>query len=77
MRFQVDFDQHGDIRVSPRPFDPPMIVRAWNGLPWFSVYKAVYVLCSSWSLVTYLVGYKYRTAITEFYRLRPGAIRRI
>jgi hypothetical protein len=55
MGFQADFDQHGDIRVSPSPFDPPMIVRA-NGLPWFSVYKADYVHCSSWSLVTYLVG---------------------
>ena len=75
MRFQADFDQYGDIRVSPSPFDSPRVVRA-NGLLWPSVYKAVYILCSSWSLFNYLVGDKYRTAITKSYRLRPGAVRR-
>ncbi|CRL23112.1 unnamed protein product [Penicillium camemberti] len=47
-RFQADFDQHGDIRTSRIPLDPPMIIWA-NGLPWFPVYKAFYVLCGSWN----------------------------
>ncbi|KAJ5248215.1 hypothetical protein N7524_012175 [Penicillium chrysogenum] len=54
-RFQADFDQHGDIRTSRVPLDPPMIV--WvNGLPWFQVYKAFYVLRGSWNPVSYLVA---------------------
>lgn len=65
-RFQADFDQHGDIRTSRIPLDPPMIIWA-NGLPWFPVYKAFYVLCGSWNLASYLVGRKYRSSISEFY----------
>lgn len=65
-RFQADFDQHGDIRTSRILLDPPMIVWA-NGLPWFPVYKAFSVLCGSWNAVSYLVGRKYRSSISEFY----------
>jgi hypothetical protein len=65
-RFQADFDQHGDIRTSRVPLDPPMIV--WiNGLPWFQVYKAFYVLRGSWNPVSYLVGRKYRSSVRGFY----------
>ncbi|KAJ5400919.1 hypothetical protein N7465_011408 [Penicillium sp. CMV-2018d] len=45
-RFQADFDQHGDICTGRIPLDPPMIIWA-NGLPWFPVYKAFYVLCGT------------------------------
>ncbi|KAJ5694193.1 hypothetical protein N7536_004605 [Penicillium majusculum] len=48
-RFQADFDQHGDIRTSRIQLDPPMIIWA-NGLPWFPVYKAFYVLCGIYQL---------------------------
>ncbi|CAI7594711.1 unnamed protein product [Penicillium glandicola] len=65
-RFQADFDQHGDIRTTRIPLDPPMIIWA-NGLPWFPVYKAFYVLCGSWNPASYLVGRKYRSSISEFY----------
>ncbi|CRL24838.1 unnamed protein product [Penicillium camemberti] len=68
-RFQADFDQNGDIRTSCIPLDPPMVIWA-NGLPWFPVYKAFYVLCGSWNLASYesyLVGRKYRSSVSEFF----------
>lgn len=65
-RFQADFDQHGDIRTGRIPLDPPMIIWA-NGLPWFPVYNAFYVLCGSWNTASYLVGRKYRLSTSEFY----------
>ncbi|OKP07389.1 hypothetical protein PENSUB_5978 [Penicillium subrubescens] len=65
-RFQADFDQHGDVRTSRIPLDPPMIIWA-NGIPWFTVYKGFYVLCGSWNTATYLVGTKYRSSVTEFH----------
>jgi hypothetical protein len=65
-RFQADFDQHGDVRTSRIPLDPPMVIWA-NGVPWFVVYKAFYVLCGSWNTASYLVGTKYRSSVTEFH----------
>ncbi|KAG0152674.1 hypothetical protein PDIDSM_2479 [Penicillium digitatum] len=65
-RFQADFDQHGDVRTSRIPLDPPMIIWA-NGLPWFPVYKAFYVLCGSWNPASHLVGRKYRSSTSEFF----------
>ncbi|KXG51383.1 uncharacterized protein PGRI_093950 [Penicillium griseofulvum] len=65
-RFQADFDQHGDIPTQQVPLDPPMIIWA-NGLPWFPIYKAFYVLYGSWNRASYLVGRKYRLSISEFY----------
>ncbi|KAJ5809207.1 uncharacterized protein N7503_001425 [Penicillium pulvis] len=42
-RFSFDFDSHGEPRGSRVPKDPPMIIWA-HGLPWFPVFKDVYLL---------------------------------
>lgn len=63
--FQADFDQHGAIRVSRIPLNPPVIIWA-NGLPWFPVYESHYVLCGGWNTATYLVARRYQSAQTEF-----------
>ncbi|KAJ5901264.1 hypothetical protein N7504_007257 [Penicillium tannophilum] len=58
-RFSYDFDSHGDPRPFRVPKDPPMVIWA-HGLPWFPVFKDVYMLAGSWSTAT---GYMLQTRV--------------
>ncbi|KAJ6092959.1 hypothetical protein N7486_008248 [Penicillium sp. IBT 16267x] len=54
-RFSADFDSHGNPRTFRDPKDPPMVIWA-HGLPWFPVFKEVYILAGSWATATgYLI----------------------